>query len=469
MLRKIAMLGLGLILTSGALFVWGHRQSPPLHQLFPEAANDTAIGSQTSSVDDLEDFQNLDELLESIQNTPQEENKQVQKARLMAKIDHLVAEDMPESALAETLYGPNWKVTVDRYKRLTEQQEFVTIASIVLGCLGIATMTLFLACASVRMIRFVVHASARSRVKESEQIKTVDAPGDALNMPPKATSEALPLTQSCEPLQTETGLKALHQPSDIVSAPVTGSLPYRRDDHPSSWFGCQSESEEASIFDLFLTDENSVHTRHPMGGLDSSAPKITTESVPDMKVLSSLETRTEDVSRQITDVQKLVTKDEAQASSGAEPFNATLQQLNDQISSIRQYASSQQDRVEKLQTGYDWNIIRTFCLRIIRCIDNLDDRIERLPDDSTSIEMLSDIRDEMLFALESSGVERFDLEHGSEFSGQERLAEAIKEKEISDDPELKGRIARVVKSGYQYIIDDENVKVVRTARIKLYG
>jgi molecular chaperone GrpE (heat shock protein) len=83
--------------------------------------------------------------------------------------------------------------------------------------------------------------------------------------------------------------------------------------------------------------------------------------------------------------------------------------------------------------------------------------------------MLSDIRDEMLFALESSGVERFDLEHGSEFCGQERLAEAIKEKEINSDPELKGRIAHVVKSGYQYIIDDENVKVVRTARIKLYG
>ena len=83
--------------------------------------------------------------------------------------------------------------------------------------------------------------------------------------------------------------------------------------------------------------------------------------------------------------------------------------------------------------------------------------------------MLSDIRDELLFALESSSVEQFDLEQDSVFSGQERLAEAIKEKESTDNPELKGRIAQVVKPGYQYVLDDENVKVVRTARVKLYG
>jgi molecular chaperone GrpE (heat shock protein) len=277
------------------------------------------------------------------------------------------------------------------------------------------------------------------------------------------------LTDSSQQLQTETRPNALHRPSDIVPAPVTGALPYRRDDYPSSSLGRQSDSEEAQMFDLFLTDEDSVQTRHDTGSTDTSSPQRITESVPEMNTLSSLETRAEDVVRQITDVQERVTKDDNQVLSGIEPFNETLQQLNDQISSIRQYASSQQDRVEKLQTGYDWNIIRTFCLRIIRCIDNLDDRIERLPDDSGAMDVLSDIRDELLFALESSGVERFDLEHGSEFCGQERLAEAIKEKEISDNPELKGRIARVVKSGYQYIIDDENTKVVRTARIQLYG
>jgi molecular chaperone GrpE (heat shock protein) len=164
-----------------------------------------------------------------------------------------------------------------------------------------------------------------------------------------------------------------------------------------------------------------------------------------------------------------VTENTSQTEFIAEPFNETLHQLNDQISAIRQYASSQQDRVEKLQNGYDWNIIRTFCLRIIRCIDNLDSRIERLSHDSESLEMLSDIRDELLFSLESSSVEQFDLEHDSVFSGQERLAEAIKEKEITDNPELKGRIAQVVKPGYQYVLDDENVKIVRTARVKLYG
>ena len=34
---------------------------------------------------------------------------------------------------------------------------------------------------------------------------------------------------------------------------------------------------------------------------------------------------------------------------------------------------------------------------------------------------------------------------------------------------MKGKIAEVIKPGYQYVIDDENVKIVRTARVKLFG
>ncbi|MCG8701580.1 MAG: nucleotide exchange factor GrpE, partial [Bacteroidales bacterium] len=152
----------------------------------------------------------------------------------------------------------------------------------------------------------------------------------------------------------------------------------------------------------------------------------------------------------------------------AEPVNETLQALSDQISAIRQYASSQQDRVEKLQSGYDWNIIRTFCVRVIRCIDNLETRITRCDDDTLAQE-LGEVHDELLFSLESSGVEQFAPELNSSFCGQERVAEAVKEKEPCTDTTLKGCIAQVVKPGYQYVIDDDNVKIVRTARVKLYG
>ncbi|MHC4637794.1 MAG: nucleotide exchange factor GrpE [Planctomycetota bacterium] len=153
----------------------------------------------------------------------------------------------------------------------------------------------------------------------------------------------------------------------------------------------------------------------------------------------------------------------------AEPVNKTLDELSQHVAAIREYASSQQDRVEKLQDGYDWNILRTFCLRIIRSIDNIEYRIESLSEQNIDTSSLEEIRDELIFSLESSGVEPFEPEPYSEYRGQEKNAEAVKDKERSNDPDLKGKIARVLRRGYRYVIADDNYKIVRAAQVKLFG
>jgi molecular chaperone GrpE (heat shock protein) len=140
-----------------------------------------------------------------------------------------------------------------------------------------------------------------------------------------------------------------------------------------------------------------------------------------------------------------------------------------QVAAIREYAASQQSRVEKLQDGYDWNIIKTFCLRVIRCIDNLEGRISRLTEQDVGAAHLEEIKDELIFALESSGVEQFKPEINSDYRGQEKYAEAIKGKESCDDPKRKGKIAKVIRPGYQYSISEDNVKVVRPAQVRLFG
>ena len=38
----------------------------------------------------------------------------------------------------------------------------------------------------------------------------------------------------------------------------------------------------------------------------------------------------------------------------------------------------------------------------------------------------------------------------------------------SDDENMKGRIAKIIKPGYLYVIDDETTKVVRPAQVKLF-
>ncbi len=211
-------------------------------------------------------------------------------------------------------------------------------------------------------------------------------------------------------------------------------------------------------------------TKKPVGiSSDENAKEIavllsdeeTTDSLA--KLENSLKAQTEQLEERTAQSVQEALKEHSK------PLDSTLKDLAQQVSAIREYASCQQERVEKLQDGYDWNIIKTFCLRIIRCIDNLENRIERLSSKGTNTEYLEDIRDEMVFALESSGIEQYQPEINSDYRGQEKYAEAVKQKEHCDNSKQKGKIAEVIRPGYQYIISEENIKIVRTAQVKLFG
>jgi molecular chaperone GrpE (heat shock protein) len=191
------------------------------------------------------------------------------------------------------------------------------------------------------------------------------------------------------------------------------------------------------------------------------------ENYPGLEDL--LKTQTDNLEKQMEEFGRMARSVQQAALEHSEPLKNSLGELIQQVSAIREYALQQQGRMEKLQDGYDWNIIRTFCLRVIRCIDNLENRIARLSRENIDTTDLEQVRDELIFALESSGVERFELEINSDYRGQERKAEAVKGRKRTDDRNLTGKIAKVVRPGYQYVINEENVKVVRTARVKLFG
>jgi molecular chaperone GrpE (heat shock protein) len=199
-------------------------------------------------------------------------------------------------------------------------------------------------------------------------------------------------------------------------------------------------------------------------------PTVSGPAQDQKKLEDSFKTRTEELEKKMAEFKLMAQSVQAkQAAEQARPIEDSIKELTQQMAAIREYASDQQERVQKLQDGYDWNIIRNFCLRIIRCIDNLDNRIEKLLEKNVDTTDLEEIRDEFMFAFECKGVEKFEREVKSEYRGQERSAEAVKDKESCDDPGMSGKVAEVVRPGYQYSIDDEIVKIVRTAQVKLYN
>jgi len=152
---------------------------------------------------------------------------------------------------------------------------------------------------------------------------------------------------------------------------------------------------------------------------NQSGTSAVEDEKPSVNAPNVLKEQAEDLQKQLAEF-KQVAQSVQQASQGqSEPITSTLKELAQQVSAIRDYAASQQNRVEKLQDGYDWTIIRTFCLRVIRCIDNIEKRMEDLGKDDGATAHLEEIRDELVFALESSGVEKFEPELNSEFHGQE--------------------------------------------------
>lgn len=224
--------------------------------------------------------------------------------------------------------------------------------------------------------------------------------------------------------------------------------------------------------ELLLSDAASERLGGPLSVQTKGADLATNTAVngeDSRRLEDSFKAQTQELEKKMAEFKQMAQAVQAkQVAEQGRPIEDSIKDLTEQMSAIRDYAADQQERVKRLQDGYDWNIIRNFCLRVIRCIDNLESRIEKLSSKKASTRALEEIKDELVFALESTGVEQFAPQVNSEYRGQERNAEAVKEKQNCDDPSLTGKIAEVIRPGYQYFIDEDNVKIVRTAQVKLY-
>jgi len=499
MLKHTVIVGLLLSLAGGALLTW--------LVLKPQAAVDPVSSISDTPFLDVNDGHSittnnewaslsmdsneaLDSELTQLRQKSPERQAAEKLARLHADIEKLAAGDMPEPEMGEMLYGPDWQAYVETYRRGQENQEIMLTAAVVVMGLGIVTVAICILAGTVRLaVRLIAKgkqkANNRCRFDETEENSRTAAAIKDIHPDDQTTTDPFsPRAKIDDKGKTSVRSKvSVDIPEETESQEVLEVADYHRV-YPSSEeaHAEQGFSNSSTSVQNLLSDEpeESLGSDEPILGKkkgssskkslsasankkDSAGPqiKVQKQEMPNDASTATLE-------QQIAQVAEMAHEVQADDAESSEPVNHTLQILNEQISAIRQYASSQQDRVEKLQSGYDWNIIRTFCVRVIRCIDNLEMRMERCKEPELE-QTLSEVHDELLFSLESSGVEQFAPDLNTSFSGQERLAEAVKAKAPSPKPELKGCIAEIIKPGYQYVIDEQNVKIVRTARVKLYG
>jgi len=350
--------------------------------------------------------------------------RQEQQARLKADMDKLAASEIAANPFADILYGDNWQNDLSEFKKRNELNEYVLTSSIVCTTMGGSIY-----------VWWIVLWTARSIIKSLSGLRLLFA-GSYRNL--KKTKGDETVIAGAKDLQQEQQKNKTHEKQNHLEKHLNAFV---------------NSGRQCPV------------------PVKSGAKAV--ERVASNEKFSN---GTEKINRLLSDEKTAVIKTttkwgkkRSEIEEHSKPLNSAINELTQQVSAIREYAACQQDRLEKLQDGYDWNIIRTFCLRVIRCIDNLESRISQLGGKDAKAIHLEEVRDELIFTLESSGIEQFEPEINGEYRGQEKYAEAVKDKQQSDDPKQSGKIAKVIRPGYQYFINEGNVKVVRPAQVKLFA
>ncbi|MCE5185552.1 MAG: hypothetical protein LLF76_05445 [Planctomycetaceae bacterium] len=327
--------------------------------------------------------------------------------------------------LAEVMYGSDWRQQLEHYQQDCSRAEVILTAS-----------TFLLACGTIvalgGIFRWLFHIVRQRKSAPQDSTNQAD-PEPAASMAQIEEADCDTAVQESDPtLQRQPGPAIIHDKNS------PGYFQARRKDRTEAEPAATGSDKPSLVQSL-----PAVHQRTSESPASDNyfGWALELEEKPELKKLMTTE----------------------------QPLTRELSELTEEVSAIRHYAAQQQDQVRKLQDGYDWMIVRRFCLRIIRCVDNLEDRVGRLgPKEQVLSDHLQDVRDELVFALESSGIEQYEPDLNIPYKGLERYAEAVKERVPTTDPEKSGVIAEIARSGYQYLVNDDDVKIVRCAQVRLY-
>lgn len=145
----------------------------------------------------------------------------------------------------------------------------------------------------------------------------------------------------------------------------------------------------------------------------------------------------------------------------------SLKKMEDSLGGIRDYLSERGDELRRLQEGHNYAVLKAFCKQIIRCIHQL----EVARDDSTAqgAAVLEGVRLDLVDLLDRNGVEEFVPDAGEEYAEMRAIAEVSPQKEVTKDSAQVGLVAEVVRSGFKYVYNDDQVRLILPAQVKVYA
>ena len=137
------------------------------------------------------------------------------------------------------------------------------------------------------------------------------------------------------------------------------------------------------------------------------------------------------------------------------------------MGTLKEFVAEQKAELRKMQEGYNWSVINSMCMGLIRIIDKLDEDIKNTSNKDTK-KSLSDSRALITAMLETYDVAEISPEVGKAYQDEDK-SENIKVTMVKPKKqEKKGTVARVIKPSFIYQGGYEQEKVLRAAEIEVY-
>jgi|GEM_PF-5414781 len=161
-----------------------------------------------------------------------------------------------------------------------------------------------------------------------------------------------------------------------------------------------------------------------------------------------------------------ITGEAGKVGAAAAAADEALSGVSAEVAALREHVARQQVQLRRWQEGYDWQVQRRVCSRLLRVADDL----ERTAADSEekTADALSVARDHILIVLEDEGIEELRPCPGQAYAGLEKVAKVVG-RPAASEPDMAGTVAEVLSPGYTRVDGDGIVRVLRPARITVYG
>tara|TARA_B110001469_G_C9647307_1_gene327908 strand:- start:4758 stop:5630 length:873 start_codon:yes stop_codon:yes gene_type:complete len=170
----------------------------------------------------------------------------------------------------------------------------------------------------------------------------------------------------------------------------------------------------------------------------------------------------------VTKITELLESSHKASASRLGEVEETSKTTMDLVHDIREYVAKQAGETERWREGYDWRIRKSYILRVISTMGEIETQLEVYRKDGKSEGFIKDfdfLRETLEIHLEEEGLVAFAPKLGG--TPDASNADSISSVIISENDQVVGTVAEVIHRGYEMDLGVE-IRVIKKAQVSVY-